>query len=1301
MLTTDPISERFERLEVAGRGGMSTVYRARDHVTNALVAIKELLDTETDSVRRFLNEVRTLEEIDHPHVVRHVAHGVAGNGSPYLVMEWLDGVNLARRLSTERLGVQETVDLGRRVASALGMAHRRGIVHRDIKPSNIFLPNGDVQNVKVLDFGIARFEKATTFITKTGMLMGTPGYMAPEQAKGERPALDARADVFSLGCVLFECLTGKPAFHASHLIASLAKLLLDKPPRIREFRPDVPEALDDLIQRMLSKNPADRPANGDAVIEELADFETWENKAPMPVAMPAESLTHGEKRLVSMVVVVPPTVVALPAETVENEGDNATVRNTVRPDKRMVEVRRAAEMFGARLEVIANGMLIAMLVGSGPATDQAAIAARCALRMHWLLPECPIVLLTRRGESTGQFRVGEVFDHAGALLQTVQAADSEAVVAIDEVTQALLDVRFDVRSERGLFVLRGERYIGVEARTLLGKPSPFVGRDRELRHLLDLVNEAIDEQKASVILVSGDAGIGKSRLRFEFMQRLRISQPHLRLVLGRGDSISAGSAFSLIASAFRSKLGIALDEPVEDRRNKLVTRVAQNFSGNDLWRVSGFLGEMLGIPFADDTDPRVRAARQNPAIMADQIQTAYVDFARATAASVPILVVLEDLQWGDGPSIKLFDAALRELADSPYLIVAFARPEVHEVFPKVWAARNVHTIPLTGLTRRSAETLVKTMLGDTAQGRTIGNIVDRAAGNAFYLEELIRAVSEGHGETLPETVLGMVEARISALDSNTRRFLRAASIFGESFWSQGLGEVLHDEHADDTAVHLERLCRLELVCRRGTSRFLGESEFGFRHALVREAAYAMLTDYDRTVGHDRAGQWLLRVGEQDSMVLAGHFERGTMRSNAAIHYARASEQAMCGADFPTAIARAERGISCGAEGAANATLRYVLSSAYMLTAQYAKAYENARLLLADPSAGNLGRARAIGYSVSNAIILGKLDVFGDLVSEILAIEPGPEEAAIVAHALYMPFIMLVVAGKLVDAVPCLRRLDQLAAQYGDDSLLLARAEVARMSWDRESENDLWRAREHNLAAVRRFEEVRARENLAIYNAHLGLSHLQLGAFADAETVLDDVLTTHDAGDLARMYAMHYKSLLFVETGRFDEAMGLATSLAKDALQANDFVLLWCAQLSTVNVLIARDKLDEADQVLDGLGEANAFLPFLRARLLSLQSEIRRRQGRTDEAVRAAADSVTAGRAGPRYNYGEDPFSLRHALALHDAGDLENARRVIREGRDDLLLCAAKIPDEAIRRAYLESIGWHAQTLELAHEWLMD
>jgi hypothetical protein len=1294
MLSATLVGERFELLHVAGSGGMGTVYRGLDHATGAVVAVKVLMDSGPESISRFANEAQVLGQLEHPHVVRYVAHGVMNSGKPFLAMEWLEGLSLAERLKQGPLTVEETVDLAGLVAGALGMAHARGYVHRDIKPSNLFLPHGDVRKVQLLDFGIARLDRVTSALTKTGMLIGTPGYMAPEQAKGEKRAIDARADIFSLGCVLFECLTGKPAFEGLHVIALLAKLLLEDLPHVRELRADVPPSFDDLLHRMLSKDPDVRPADGHAVVAAIEQLNSWQSvRAPRRLSS-AEALTHTEKRLVSVVAVVPSM-----AEKVEESG--VTLGSVPIPGKLLAEVRRAVQQFGAKIEEIANGMLVALLVGTGVSTDQAAIAARCALRMRLLLPRSPIVLLTGRGESTGKLPIGEVFERAASLVEALEdLPDGDGLICIDDVTRALLDGRFDMVEENGAVILRGERSVGDEARTLLGQPSPFVGRERELRNLLEFVEEALDEQRPTVVIVTAEAGAGKSRLRHEFLQRLKNAHPDMIISIGRGDSMGAGSAFAMLGSAFRGSLNIATDEAIADTRHKLDAAVNTYFTGDDAWRISGFLGEMIGVPFADEQDPRVRAARQNPSIMADQIQTAYVDLSRAVTKQHPVLLVLEDLHWGDGPSVKLVDAALRELSDKPFIVVAFARLEVHEVFPRLWVGRRAHSISLGGLARRGAEALVKTMLGDSADPKTVATIVDHAGGNAFYLEELIRAVSEGRGQTLPESVLGMVEARIAGLDPEARRILRAASIFGETFWMGGLHALLRDEFSVDGADWVKQLCALELIAPRSSSRFSTEIEYGFRHALVREGAYAMLANRDRALGHAFAGEWLERVGEQDPMVLAEHFERGESRGKAAEYYAKAAERAMRGADFTAAIMRAQKGIACGATGQTRIALYEMLFIVYFLMAQYAPCYETSTTLLR--TAGDDGRlhARAVGFAAASALFIGKFDAFGDLVPQLLCVTPEPNEVAPLAQALYCVFIALVLAGQSEHARPYVLRQKEITDPCRDTDVLAgAWTDFLHVFASREMDGDLWNARERNRASAILFERAGAREFRAITNAHLGLSQLQLGFSNEAETLFDHVLTTSDAGNLALMYATYYKSLLLFETRRFDEALALAESLAKDALAVNDFIMLWCARLLMADIWAASDKLGEADGVLDELGETNAFLPFLRARFSSIRSEVRRRQGHAEEAARLAADSITTGAAGPRYNYGEDPARLRYALALHALGNFDAARNAIQETRDDLLAIAAKIPDEDVRRAYLENIGWHARTLELAKEWL--
>ena len=230
---------------------MGAVYRAQDRHTGQPVALKLLRDAGPRERQRFLRESRLLCELCHPHIVAYVAHGSAEDGHPYLAMEWLEGEDLSRHLSRGPLSLAAAMQIVHRVAAALALAHGGGVIHRDLKPTNLFLCNGDPARVKVLDFGIARRLSRSQALTQSGALIGTPEYMAPEQARGEG-AVGPAVDIFALGCVLYECLTGRPPFQGEHLAAVLIKILLEEPEPVERWRPGVPVALSGLLTRMLA-----------------------------------------------------------------------------------------------------------------------------------------------------------------------------------------------------------------------------------------------------------------------------------------------------------------------------------------------------------------------------------------------------------------------------------------------------------------------------------------------------------------------------------------------------------------------------------------------------------------------------------------------------------------------------------------------------------------------------------------------------------------------------------------------------------------------------------------------------------------------------------------------------------------------------------------------------------------------------------------------------------------------------------------------------------------------------------------
>jgi serine/threonine-protein kinase len=270
-----------------GKGGMATVYNARDLKHDRPVALK-VLNPELGAVlgaERFLTEIKVTATLQHPNLLTLIDSGEA-NGLLYYVMPLLDGETLRARLKREgQLGVDEAVRIAIGIGNALAYAHERGVIHRDLKPENIILQHG--QPV-VVDFGIAlALRKAGgTRLTQTGMSIGTPQYMSPEQAAGERE-IDGRADIYALGTLLFEMLAGEVPHAGPTAQAVIAKVMTTEARVITTVRPSVPARVADAIRKALSRAPEDRYATADEFVHALEPRTTGETLAPLTATMPA------------------------------------------------------------------------------------------------------------------------------------------------------------------------------------------------------------------------------------------------------------------------------------------------------------------------------------------------------------------------------------------------------------------------------------------------------------------------------------------------------------------------------------------------------------------------------------------------------------------------------------------------------------------------------------------------------------------------------------------------------------------------------------------------------------------------------------------------------------------------------------------------------------------------------------------------------------------------------------------------------------------------------------------------------
>jgi hypothetical protein len=877
------IANRFTLEARAGRGGTGAVYRARDALSGGPVALKLLQWDSPEAQQRFLREATLLSSLRHPGIVAYVAHGTTETGLHFLAMEWLEGEDLAHRLARQRLGLEESLTLVRHAAEALAVSHQHGVIHRDLKPPNLFLRHGRPEEVVLVDFGLARHVAPSRAVTTSQTMLGSPGYMAPEQVSGEAH-LTASADIFSLGCILYECLAGTPPFSAPHVASTLAKILFTEPVPLRSHRRELPSGLQTLVECMLAKRATDRLPDTASLLKAMEELRgQWKAGATAAscLGLPL-SLAEAEQQLVSVLLAAPPaTAGAVTGEQVSWE----PLRDTLRP---------LLASQGAQVAVMAEGWLVLTLAATqGSATDQAVLAARCALALqqHW--PEGSVVLATGRGRWGSHLPVGEAMDRAGQLLRQLELLpwDSKAPV-LDEVTAGLLGPGFQLSSSQpGLFLLHGTQLVLDESRPLLGKPTPCVGREQELSTLELAFSTCVAESAAQAVLVTAPAGMGKSRLRHEFLRRQKAQGSPVLVLFGRGDPLSAGSADGLLAQALRWLCGISGGEPLETQRSRLLQRLGQHLPPDQKREVVGFLGELCGVFFPDEHSARLRAARGDLRLMSLQVSRALVAFLQAECAQHPVLWVLEDLHWGDALTVRLMDEALRRLANHPFMVLALARPEVQPLLSSVSLEQRMHQMPLRGLGQKAAIHLVREVLGTDLSDARVIQLVEQAAGNALFLEELIRGVAAGRGESPPETVMAMLQARLMRLESGARHVLLAASLLGRTFWPGGVRAQLGDALPGEVLEHwLRHLTEWEWVEPQPSSRFPGEPEYRFRHALVRDAAYGLVHDSHKPAGHAVAGAWLERAGERDPRVLAEHASLGQQPQRAIHFYIQAAEQ---------------------------------------------------------------------------------------------------------------------------------------------------------------------------------------------------------------------------------------------------------------------------------------------------------------------------------------------------------------------------------------------------------------------------
>ncbi len=1207
----------IERL--LGEGGVASVYLARGKGAGIPVALKVIAAARcNDEARaRFVHEVRAVQRIRHPGVVRILGFGQTRRGDLYLAMELLEGENLDERI--ERGGAlpsPEVVRIGCATAAALGAAHAAGIIHRDVKPANVFVCADG--GLKVVDFGLALQVgmDGATRLTGMNLIVGTPAYMAFEQARGTKDE-DARTDVWGLGASLYHAASGRLPFEAPSLMAQLARVVTDEPDPMPE---EVPGWLQAAILKGLRKEPAERWQSMQDFARALEDGlarATGSSLPPVRRSVPPVALGD-EVRIVAALFAEGVDDAAVFVEEVTRLGGHASP----------LLGRRAVGVFG----------------GQAWKGDEAERAVRAGLLIRERTPGALLGIATGHAvQSSG----GGVPPLTGAAIAGAQEALSPIGVGADPETLRRVRGGFDVEDGRVLRRRPGLRVIGV--RGIGGTEIPLVGRAAELALLTRMLDQVIEQSWAEGVLLTGPAGVGKSRLRRALQLAIEEHAARIFVLEARGEANRTLEAWHAIGNALRQRLEVPEGTEPEVVRQRLDAACATR-------TVAEFLGELLGAGYPES--PHLRTARADPAVMRDHLRLAFGDWVEALSEEAPVVLFAEDLQWADAPSLELIEILLRRLDGRRLLVVGVARPELEAPSPS-WKQ-----IELEALSPDATKELVLALLGDHPDADVRADeIVERSRGNPFFAEELALAVRQGLS-VLPTSVEAAIQARLDGLPRAEKDLLRRAAVLGRRFWVEALeapGEVAPE-------ALLAPLRRREPVAPEIRTRLAGAREWRFRSALVREVAERSLTAAQRAQLHIAAGRWLAERPDAPAAEVAAHLDAGGDRDGAASFYRRAAEAARRDGHPGAAADTAGRALALAAAPLERFELRMLRAEAFHYLGR--RADEEAELAAAGGFA-KTGLEQSLVYERLARLLRlsGRADDVIEVVRTGLGLAPGSVALLVQLAAAWAE------SGHAGEALDAAAEALAAARAGGDPATLgLALSAAAHCHAVIGDVGSAWPLCEE---ASRVLEEAGDLQRLAAARVNLGGYGLALGRVAEGAADLERArelcrAVGHRRGE---GYANQDLGLARAALGALPGAMAAEKAALEIATELPEPRLRDITRQCIAWIHLSDGRPQEALAALDELAATSPRLQgTLAAQVRTLRALVLSALGRVEDAHAATREALDLrAKVG-----GMEHFEAELWLAAHEAGVEDALARGAQALRDK----AARIADPELRARFL-------------------
>ena len=962
----------YEITEEIGSGGMATVFRAYQPSMDRHVAIKVIRSTilhDRALRERFQREARLIARLEHPHLLP-VYDFDGEHDPPYIVMRYLEGGTLKQVQQQGRVPRDEFLYILRQLAGALDYAHRQGIVHRDLKPSNVMIDREG--NAFLTDFGIARAAGGDKDLTGTGLMIGTPGYMAPEQARADGMA-DKAADIYSLGVIAFEILTGSPPYEHPNGFEVILAHINSPIPKASERSADLPKAVDAVLARALAKERADRFPTATDFVESLAralrlkpsevptalqsmtqiisvdQLSALRKQKGEPEAPGSDTPSDQQRQMTAVSIDVKEL-----AEILYEKGSDAErVRATM--DTLWSALSEIAKAYGGATHSRTEhaGLILWGRDRAREDDSENAIRAVLAMRERALTEtrkvlgaawepteENPLpfsagittgpVLLERESQSGTYTASGAPITLAGRLKEAAPAGG----ILVAHETYTLVRGVF-IFTQREPLRVRGRkdpievylvtqvkpRAFRLRARGIEGVETKMIGREIELRLLQEALSLTLEDGETQVVTVVGEAGVGKSRLLFEFSNWTDLQEQTVWFFQARATQPSMLQPYSLARDLFSFRFRILDSDPLAVVHEKFVHGV-EEFLGEGSATKAHFIGQLVGFDFS--SKPDVEAALKDGDAFR-RVAQGYLGDLFTTASNVnPVMIHIEDIHWADDRSLDLVNNLVRDNTDLPLFVLCMARPSLYERRPQWGEGQRFHErIQLEPLSQLSSRRLVRELLKQVPEIPTALRdlVVDRADGNPFYIEELIKALIDDRvivkGEEtwsvdttrlstvrIPATLTGVLQARLDTLPAPLYQLLQRASVIGRIFWDSAaihLSEEAAGFKSAEVKSMLEDLRDREMILQREESGFAGTVEYVFRHAILRDVTYETVIPRQRRALHKLVGDWLLEIGRErageHTLLVAEHYSRAEEASLAAAQLAKAGERGLQLATF--------------------------------------------------------------------------------------------------------------------------------------------------------------------------------------------------------------------------------------------------------------------------------------------------------------------------------------------------------------------------------------------------------------------